>query len=456
MQVQELLIYPIKSCGGVRVQEALVTRYGLALPSDPRIYDRRWMIVKDGRHLSQRVLPSMALIQPSFVENGLLLRAPNMPDLLIPVSPLPKEIVHCHCWDEPILGLRYDDTISHWFRRLFQSNDQIDLVIFDEKQFQTRSSKNKPDFPNAAEDHHVAVYHDDCWRDVHIGEAKLRWISPSLRCLLPTVDQETGIKDPNQEPWKTLRNYRLKPDAYGIKALLGIYLGQINDSKIASGTIHIGDSIHVIKQELGFWQKNEISENEIRKKLLKNYQGVKHVQRWYYRDEFKSPKKFVEVDFTSPKYAARFLDDGFIGLGNLRYCQSEIVTEELQVTDKILVHDVLTNINADDLREELLNIYPDVKHVKRWQSRDESKAPTKRVQIDFDLSENAKTILQNGFIDIGQFRCPATALKPSGRLQRKLKNSSRSDYKPQIFNERAIQQMFEEQKTTIERVYALF
>ncbi|CAF4358402.1 unnamed protein product [Rotaria magnacalcarata] len=137
-------------------------------------------------------------------------------------------------------------------------------------------------------------------------------------------------------------------------------------------------------------------------------------------------------------------------------CQSEIVTEELQVTDKILVHDVLTNINADDLREELLNIYPDVKHVKRWQSRDESKAPTKRVQIDFDLSENAKTILQNGFIDIGQFRCPATALKPSGRLQRKLKNSSRSDYKPQIFNERAIQQMFEEQKTTIERVYALF
>ncbi|CAF1919577.1 unnamed protein product [Rotaria magnacalcarata] len=441
MPVQELLIYPIKSCGGVRVQEALVTRYGLALPSDPRIYDRRWMIVKDGRHLSQRVLPSMALIQPSFVENGLLLRAPNMPDLLIPVSPLPKEIVHCHCWDEPILGLRYDDTISHWFRRLFQSNDQIDLVIFDEKQFQTRSSKNKPDFPNAAEDHHVAVYHDvcpihlcslesvtnlntrlekkikiynfrpniiDCWRDVHIGEAKLRWISPSLRCLLPTVDQETGIKDPNQEPWKTLRNYRLKPDAYGIKALLGIYLGQINDSKIASGTIHIGDSIHVIKQEL-----------------------VKALNQ--------SGRLWNELNSE-----------------NGSDCQSEIVTEELQVTDKILVHDVLTNINADDLREELLNIYPDVKHVKRWQSRDESKAPTKRVQIDFDLSENAKTILQNGFIDIGQFRCPATALKPSGRLQRKLKNSSRSDYKPQIFNERAIQQMFEEQKTTIERVYALF
>jgi hypothetical protein len=40
MNVQELRIYPIKSCAGVQVQEALITRYGLALPSDPRIYDR--------------------------------------------------------------------------------------------------------------------------------------------------------------------------------------------------------------------------------------------------------------------------------------------------------------------------------------------------------------------------------------------------------------------------------
>lgn len=40
MNVQELRIYPIKSCAGVKVQEALITRYGLALPSDPRIYDR--------------------------------------------------------------------------------------------------------------------------------------------------------------------------------------------------------------------------------------------------------------------------------------------------------------------------------------------------------------------------------------------------------------------------------
>jgi uncharacterized protein YcbX len=40
MSVQELLIYPVKSCGGIKVEEALVTKYGLALPSNPEIFDR--------------------------------------------------------------------------------------------------------------------------------------------------------------------------------------------------------------------------------------------------------------------------------------------------------------------------------------------------------------------------------------------------------------------------------
>ena len=40
MHVQELLIYPVKSCAGIQLTEALVTKYGLASSSDPRIFDR--------------------------------------------------------------------------------------------------------------------------------------------------------------------------------------------------------------------------------------------------------------------------------------------------------------------------------------------------------------------------------------------------------------------------------
>ena len=40
MYVRELLIYPVKSCASVKLQEAIVTKYGLAPPSSPRIFDR--------------------------------------------------------------------------------------------------------------------------------------------------------------------------------------------------------------------------------------------------------------------------------------------------------------------------------------------------------------------------------------------------------------------------------
>ena len=58
-------------------------------------FNRRWMLVKDGRHQSQRVLPRMALIQPSFLEDGIRLQAPGMPDLDILINPLPKEVIQC-------------------------------------------------------------------------------------------------------------------------------------------------------------------------------------------------------------------------------------------------------------------------------------------------------------------------------------------------------------------------
>ena len=68
----------------------------------------------------------------------------------------------CRCWDDAILGLHYDEKISQWLRTFLESDDEIDLVVFDEKQFSARPSKDKPDFPNVARDYDMAVYHDVC------------------------------------------------------------------------------------------------------------------------------------------------------------------------------------------------------------------------------------------------------------------------------------------------------
>ena len=60
MQISEIHLYPIKSLGGISVQETLLTDFGLQ-------HDRRWMLVdSNGSFLTQRKFPQMALLQASF------------------------------------------------------------------------------------------------------------------------------------------------------------------------------------------------------------------------------------------------------------------------------------------------------------------------------------------------------------------------------------------------------
>jgi uncharacterized protein YcbX len=70
--ISRLFVYPVKSCAGIAVQEALLTETGLDL-------DRAWMVVDaEGVFLTQRALPRMALIRPQLRTSELVLRAPGM------------------------------------------------------------------------------------------------------------------------------------------------------------------------------------------------------------------------------------------------------------------------------------------------------------------------------------------------------------------------------------------
>ena len=43
-----------------------------------------------------------------------------------------------------------------------ETDDEIDLVVFDDKQFPARPCKDQPDFPKAVQENDVTVYHDVC------------------------------------------------------------------------------------------------------------------------------------------------------------------------------------------------------------------------------------------------------------------------------------------------------
>ena len=96
--VARLFVYPVKSCAGMEVQEALLTDTGLDL-------DRAWMVVDgQGQFLTQRELPRMALVQPQLRHGELVLRAPGMLALHVSIDAV----------EAPATVTVWRDTVPAW------------------------------------------------------------------------------------------------------------------------------------------------------------------------------------------------------------------------------------------------------------------------------------------------------------------------------------------------------
>src|SRR5512145_679190 len=105
--IDELWIYPVKSCAGVRVTEAELTDTGL-------LYDRAWMVVDEqGEFVSQRELPRMALVQPAFKMGQLVLRAPGMLALHLRLDAVEGPL-KVRVWDDEVEAFDMGDLAAQW------------------------------------------------------------------------------------------------------------------------------------------------------------------------------------------------------------------------------------------------------------------------------------------------------------------------------------------------------
>ena len=79
---------------------------------------------------------------------------------------------------------------------------------------------------------------EDQWQRIRIGDAEFEVSWSCARCVLPTVDPATGVKDPNGEPFKTLRSYR--------RVSGGVMFGQ-NLIPRRLGEIRVGDRVELLQ-----------------------------------------------------------------------------------------------------------------------------------------------------------------------------------------------------------------
>ena len=239
--IAQLFVYPVKSCAGVAVQEAILTETGLE-------FDRAWMVVDaDGLFVSQRELPRMALVQPQLKQYEMVLRAPGMLALHVALDTV-EEPVTVQVWKDRVQAYDMGAVAAQWFSDFL--GRPLRLVRFD-PDFRRLSSlewTGGVEAPNQFADGfpmlvtsvasvgalnerlaaagHAAVgverfrpnlvlagieAHDEDRVDMfHISAAdavvQLQPVKPCSRCPIPDIDPATAQSSP--EVGDTLRSYR--------------------------------------------------------------------------------------------------------------------------------------------------------------------------------------------------------------------------------------------------------
>lgn len=121
LHLSELWVYPLKSAGGIALQQAEITPRGLK-------YDRRWMLVDpDGEFVSQRSSPDLRFVSTALSDTALLLhwRKPGEPEatLTLPLddaatADLPLMAVQV--WYSEVQARCFGPEINAWFSERLQ------------------------------------------------------------------------------------------------------------------------------------------------------------------------------------------------------------------------------------------------------------------------------------------------------------------------------------------------
>jgi uncharacterized protein len=244
--VSELVIYPVKSCAGISVKEATVTRLGLAVD---HVYDREWMVVTpEGQFLTQREHPRMALVTPRLRFDTLELSAPGMLRLELELgldADAPKTTVQL--WEDRLLAWDCGDVAAEWFSKFLgtpcrvvrshpDANRELSTKWTDGVQESTMFADGYPMLlisQGSLDDANARLraagrdaipmnrfrpniviagcdaFEEDYAAHIGIGDVVLKPVKPCPRCPIPSVDQATGV--PGPDPLDVLRSYRANP-----------------------------------------------------------------------------------------------------------------------------------------------------------------------------------------------------------------------------------------------------
>lgn len=251
--LSRIFVYPIKSTAPVELAAAEALTQGLAA-------DRRYVVTDArGRFLTARRFPRMVLIRARPQRESLIVQAPGAAELELDPSQFPQQRVSVRVWDDQVDARWCGPAADAWFTRYLGVDAR--LCYMDEQTRRPARDGDSVSFADASPllllsaasvadlntrlAHPVGIrnfrpnivvsgtapYAEDDWPDFRIGEARFRRLWPCARCILTTIDPDSGVADPQRQPLETLRGYRRS----GEEALFGLNVGVAAPGRIAVG-----------------------------------------------------------------------------------------------------------------------------------------------------------------------------------------------------------------------------
>lgn len=258
LKLSEIWIYPVKSLGGISVKSAKVLSKGLEL-------DRRWMLVdENGLFFTQRIHPKMSLFKLHLVSGQLSIQfgSEQIPLALQNNFTSPVQV---QVWDDKVLAQEVSTTHNEWFterlgikcRLVFfpednprpvdptysinndntSLSDAFPFLIIGQSSLNDLNERLSEPVPmNRFRPNFVFTggepYEEDTWKDFTIGQNRFVAVKPCGRCVMTTVNQDTGEK--GNDPLKTLATYRMKNN----KTLFGQNVIALDYKEV-----HVGDLV---------------------------------------------------------------------------------------------------------------------------------------------------------------------------------------------------------------------
>ncbi|MDH0302217.1 MULTISPECIES: MOSC domain-containing protein [unclassified Pseudomonas] len=267
MFLSALYRYPVKSAGAQSLQVSSVGNLGLE-------GDRRWLVVEEenGRFLTQRAWPRLGQISAGYGDRGqLLLQAPGLPALDVPVPPGDDHLRGVTIWRDTLRVPDAGDEAAAWLSELLGKAvrlvhcpeqrarylpsgyglnsdraafpDGFPLLLIGQASLDELSQRvGRPMAmlrfrPNLVVEG-AEAFAEDRWKRIRIGEMTFRVLKPSVRCILTTLDPATGERSADREPLTTLKTFREREG--------DVLFGQ-NLAVDGEGELQVGMEVQVIE-----------------------------------------------------------------------------------------------------------------------------------------------------------------------------------------------------------------